>query len=91
MARKFNHAFDFAFEVVSEHEDPVKIPAADIIAGLEKRLAAMKDNPAMAHDACNGFDVYEIEGFDDLSDADQRAQDESAFQSEQIANVRGEY
>ena len=58
---KYNHAFDLAFEVISEHEDPCQIPAADILAGLEKRLAYLKANEAEVHEACNGYDQFEVE------------------------------
>ena len=106
MARKFNHAFDVAFEVVSEHENWRDIPTQEVIAGLEKRLAYLKAHPNEVHEACDGYDVFEIKevkafgpdydyGFDDLSEADQRAADESSYQSELFASVskedRGEF
>jgi len=90
---QFNHAFDLAFEVVSEHGDPCNIPAAAIIAGLEKRLATLKADPEQVHEACNGYGRYEAEEsvgpddhdkFADLSEADQRGQSDSAFQIENI-------
>lgn len=58
---KYNHAFDVAFEVVSEHENWRDIPIKDVLAGLEKRLETLKANEAEAHDACSGYDVFEVE------------------------------
>jgi len=47
----------------------------------------------MVHEACNGYDRFEVEEakFEDLSEAEQRAQSESASQSEQIENIQKEY
>ena len=31
---KYNHMFDVAFEVISEHEDWEDVPASEILAGM---------------------------------------------------------
>lgn len=59
---KYNHAFDLAFCLVSEHEDSADVTTDELMAGLLARVKYLVDNP-MEHDECFGdaFDTYEIE------------------------------
>ena len=54
----FNHAYELAFEVLSDQEDSDKIPVEAIIKGLEKRLQSFKDDHTQARMACQQYDCY---------------------------------
>jgi len=56
---KYNHAFDFAFEVVNDKENDAT--DAEILAGLEKRVAYFRRNPEQIREACGLFDTFEVE------------------------------
>jgi len=56
---KYNHAIDVAFEVISDNSE---MPTPEeCIAGMEKRLQYLKDNPDDAKEAFGSFDVHEEE------------------------------
>jgi hypothetical protein len=60
--KKYNHAFDFAFEVWSHEEDYTKITREQILAGLKARVARLEANPEEILEACGHFDMYETSG-----------------------------
>jgi hypothetical protein len=59
--RRFNHAFDVAFEVVAPVQDWGDITAAEILAALKLRVKYLEEHPEEILDACSGYDVYEEE------------------------------
>jgi len=59
MATKYNHAFDFAFEVVSEHENPDDVSASELRRALVARAISLDDDEML--EACGHFDTYDIE------------------------------
>ena len=66
---RYNHAFDIAFEVESDQEDGEDVTAEMLFAALEKRLQALRENPAEMVEACGApFDTYENEGFESCDD-----------------------
>ena len=70
MAKKYNHAFDIAFEVVSEKEDPLDVTPVELLKGLLKRISNMMDEDienknikpytSVWLEACSCFDSYEV-------------------------------
>jgi hypothetical protein len=60
---KFNHAFDFAVEVISEKDDASDVTPQMLIAALRNRIdriAAENDGAEML-EACGLFDTSEVE------------------------------
>jgi hypothetical protein len=62
---KFNHAFDFAFEVITEKEDPNEITEAELFAAIRARIdrieAAKGAGGETMHNACDCYDTHEEE------------------------------
>lgn len=57
---KYNHAFDIAFTVETDN-DGEAVTAAELFAGLEARIAALRSNPDEIIEACGlPFDTYLI-------------------------------
>jgi hypothetical protein len=54
---KFNHAYDFAFEVRSERDDAEDVTPAMIRAALLERVNRLTDEELI--DAANWYDSYE--------------------------------
>jgi hypothetical protein len=59
----FNHAFDFAFEVITNNDDPDSVTAAMLIAACRERLDRIeeRDGGAEMLQAAGWFDSFEIE------------------------------
>jgi len=53
-----NHMFDMAFTVVSEHEWE-EVTAEELLAGIERRLQALKEHPEEVMGACGYSDSFE--------------------------------
>ena len=59
--KKYNHAFDIAFEVESDNEGK-DVTREELFEGLLKRLASLIINEDEIVEACGmPFDTYEIE------------------------------
>lgn len=59
--KKYNHAFDIAFEVKSDNEGE-DVTREELFEGLLKRLASLMKNDDEILEACGlPFDTYEIE------------------------------
>lgn len=58
---RFNHAFDIAFEVMSDKEDASDVTPAMLKAALEKRIQDVFVNSGEWEQACDYFDTYEEE------------------------------
>ena len=56
--KTFNHAYDFAFEVVSNKEDASDVTATMLRDACIKRIKAICDEEIL--EACNCFDTYVI-------------------------------
>jgi len=56
---KFNHAYDFAFEVISERDDAEDVTAPMLRAALLERVNRLTDEELI--DAASWFDSYEEE------------------------------
>jgi hypothetical protein len=54
---KFNHAYDFAFEVISERDDAEDVTPAMIRAALLERVNRLTDEELIS--AASWFDSYE--------------------------------
>jgi len=54
---KFNHAYDFAFEVISERDDAEDVTAPMIRAALLERVNRLTDEELL--EAASWFDSYE--------------------------------
>jgi hypothetical protein len=58
----FNHLMDVAFTIPnSPHENWEDVPATDMLAALEKRVAYLKNNQSEAAEAFGFSDTYEEE------------------------------
>lgn len=55
--KTFNHAYDFAFEVISIHRDAKGVTAAMLRAALLERANRLSDDELM--EACGLFDTFE--------------------------------
>lgn len=55
---KYNHAYDFAFEVISEHEEGADITPAMLRAALLKRASELSD--AELEEACGRYDTHKV-------------------------------
>jgi len=59
--KKYNHAFDIAFELESDN-DGERVTASELMAGLLRRVADLIQNPDEIIEACGlPFDTYENE------------------------------
>lgn len=56
---QWNHAFDFAFEVISDDEDPSDVKGADLRAALKARIDSLSDTDLV--NVCNPFDSFKTE------------------------------
>ena len=56
---KFNHAYDFAFEVISDRDDAEDVTAPMLRAALLERVNRLTDEEMLA--AASWFDSYEEE------------------------------
>ena len=57
--RKYNHAFDIAFELDTDH-DVAHVTSQELIAALRKRLLDLENNGEEIIEACGmPFDTYE--------------------------------
>lgn len=56
---RFNHAYDFAFEVVSDRADAEDVTPAMLRAALLERVNRLTD--AELNEACGFWDTYEID------------------------------
>jgi len=56
---KYNHAFDFAYEVATDIEDPDKIDPEVLRAACIKRMQTM--DAKEIHEACECFDTLNVE------------------------------
>jgi hypothetical protein len=54
---KWNHAFDFCFEVITDHEDSDEVPASLIRAHLIERATRLSDEEIL--EACSCIDSME--------------------------------
>jgi len=59
MSKRYNHAFDFAFEVETIHQNPDRIACHEIRYRLIERAARISDQEL--REACECFDTCEIE------------------------------
>lgn len=59
MTMKYNHAYDFAFEVVANDPEAEDVTPEMIRAALLERVNRLSDDDLMH--ACNCFDTYEME------------------------------
>lgn len=57
----FNHAYTVAFEVVSEHKNPDEISDKEVLAALIERVAYLTRNPNEICQACDEYDVYDMQ------------------------------
>jgi len=58
---KFNHAYQMAFEVVSDSKNPNDNTVFEILSGLSQRLTNLLNNSQELLEACEPYDVYECE------------------------------
>lgn len=61
---KFNHAFDVAFEIISDKEDASDVTVPMVIDALRKRLLQFEANERECYEAVltsKPFDTYEME------------------------------
>lgn len=61
---KYNHAYDFGFEVISENEEGEDVTASMLRVGIAKRLNNMSDAELL--EACDRFDTMKHEVTDEL-------------------------
>lgn len=57
--KKFNHAYDFAFEVISAQDDASDVTPAMLRAALLERVNRITDEHLT--DACGWYDSFEVE------------------------------
>ena len=55
----YNHAFQMAFEVISNQEDGNNITEREVLAGLAQRITNFLKNPTETLQACESYDAYE--------------------------------
>jgi len=57
---RYNHAYDFAFEVLSDHPEGEDVTPAMLIAACRARLDRIEatDGGAEMLEACNRFDTH---------------------------------
>ena len=59
MRSNYSHAYDFAFEVVSQRQDAADVTAKMLVAGLKRRIKSL--DTAEFLEACGKFDTMEVE------------------------------
>ena len=59
MKKKFNHAYDFAFEVVSQKEDASDVTATMLRFECAKRINSLRDDELL--EACGVFNTMETD------------------------------
>jgi hypothetical protein len=62
---KFNHAYDFAFEVISNDEDASDVTPHMIREALIKRATNIPDQEIT--EACNNYDTHQEEEITDVN------------------------
>ena len=60
-AKKYNHMFDVAFTLETNHADPYAVPMEDILDALARRLEFLRKNPEECAEAFGFSDSYEVE------------------------------
>jgi cob(I)alamin adenosyltransferase len=55
----FNHAFDIAFEVITDKEEPDEVTEQELIKALEKRIKSLKESGDI-DEAVSCYDSYEF-------------------------------
>jgi hypothetical protein len=55
----FNHAYDFAFEVISQKENGEDVTPAMLRQSCIERIKTISDREIL--EACNLFDTFEVE------------------------------
>jgi len=65
MSKQYNHAYDFAFEVLSNHAEGDDVTPAMLIAACRARLDRIEaeNNGAEMLDACGLFDTYQVKKY----------------------------
>lgn len=58
-ACKNTHYFDVCFSVTTSHEDWQKVPAAELLAAMQRRLDYLKAHPGEVLEACGFVDSDE--------------------------------
>jgi len=58
--KKYNHAYQMAFEVVSKHENPDDITEREVLCGLLLRVAGFLEHENDTLQACEPYDMYEM-------------------------------
>jgi hypothetical protein len=59
--KKYNHAFDIAFEVISEDPTGENVTTEELFSGLQKRMHDLKKSGDEIIEACGlPFDTYEM-------------------------------
>lgn len=60
--KKYNHAFDIAFEVISTDRTGENVTAKELLNGLRRRLENLEKNGDEIIEACGlPFDTYTME------------------------------
>lgn len=61
---KYSHAYDFAFEVISNDKDAEDVTAEMLLAACRARLNIIEaeDGGSEMLEACGRFDTMEVEG-----------------------------
>ena len=60
MSRKFNHAFDIAFEVVTDKENPSDVTEQEILNALQERIDRLIESGQVI-EAIDCYDSHEEE------------------------------
>lgn len=70
-ARRFNHAYDFAFEVISNHPEGEDVTPAMLLAACRARLDLIEaeDGGREMLEACGLFDTHEMGEGEELATA----------------------
>jgi len=55
---RYNHMCDVAFTLVTEQEDIINVPPAEILDALQKRVDYLRQNPAELAEAIGLCDSY---------------------------------
>ena len=61
---RYNHAFDIAFEVISDHEEGDDITPEMLRDALQKRITSLDESQSDKgewHEACGLFDTFKVE------------------------------
>lgn len=57
--KKYNHAVDVAFQVISDHAEEPTLD--EMLEGMERRLKNLKENQDEAKEAFGVYDTFETE------------------------------